>query len=61
MSLEKTYHVSFAEVIWHVGTVNAKSEKAARTIVRRDWQEIGVEAFKQETLGISERIFVWEI
>ena len=61
MSLERTYQVSFVEVIRHTGTVQARSEKAARTIVRKDWTEVGAEAFRQETLGMSEHISVGEV
>lgn len=61
MSLEHVYHVSFVEVIRHTSTVRARSEKAARTIVRKDWSEVGAEAFRQETLGMSELISVEEV
>ncbi len=61
MSLEQTYRISFLEVIRHTSTVQARSEKAARTIVRKDWNEIGCGAFRQETFGMSELIAVEEV
>lgn len=61
MSLEKTYRISFVEVIRHTSTVNARSEKAARTLIRRDWTEVGAEAFRQETLGMCVLISVEEV
>ena len=61
MSLEQTYRISFIEVIRHTGTVTARSEKAARTLVRKDWAEVGAEAFQQETLGMCELILVDEV
>jgi hypothetical protein len=61
MSFEQTYHVSFMEIIRHTGTIRARSEKAARTLVRKNWDEIGDDAFQQESLGMAEYITVAEV
>jgi hypothetical protein len=61
MSLEQTYHVSFMEIIRHTGTIRARSEKAARTLVMKNWDEIGDDAFQQESLGMAEYIIVAEV
>jgi hypothetical protein len=61
MSIEKTYLISFVEVVRHTATLQARSEKAARTLVRRDWTEVGAEAFRQETLGMCDLISVEEV
>ena len=61
MSLEKSYRVSFLEIVCHVGVVQARSAKAARTLARKDWDEVGAEAFKQESSTITDRINVMEV
>jgi hypothetical protein len=61
MSFEQTYQVTFMEIIRHTGTIRARSEKAARTIVSKNWDEIGDEAFQQESLGMAEFISVEEV
>ena len=61
MSMEKTFCISFIEVIRHTGTVEARNEHFARVQVRRDWVEVGAEAFQQETLGMCDLISVEEV
>jgi hypothetical protein len=61
MSIEQTYQVSFMEIIRHTGTIRARSENAARMTVRKNWDEIGDDAFEQESLGMAEFISAEEV
>lgn len=61
MSIGKTYRVSFVEVIRHTATVEARNEHFACVQARRDWVEVGVDAFQQETLGMCDLITVEEV
>lgn len=61
MKLEATYRITFYELVRHTATVRARSAKAARTLVRRDWAEVGAPQFHQETLGMCELISVEEV
>lgn len=60
MSVQSSYRVTILEIVTHVGVVQARSAKVARTLARKNWAELGADAFRQEGSTIAERINVVE-